>query len=363
MNDLQPIIINLNRRFVRLVGRTLLTLLCLTLIMFILPHTSMVLTPLILGAVMAFMLNPVVLFLESLGPSRTQATAIVMFVITLLFVLLVLLVAPFIVRELQTIREFVSHETPESMALKLKALLTTHLPFLNSPVLARQVMPRLERFVYYLFNRGLALLPNLFSALIITLLIPFMTFFLLKDGRRMKRAFLRAMPNRYFEMSVNLLHKIDNQLGRYLRGQILVSLCVGSLAILALILLDVPYAFIIGIAAGLANMIPYFGPIVGAVPAIILSYASRGTLSAVFEVVVAFALIRMADDFIITPNILGRSVHLHPILVVMVIFIGGEMAGILGLLLCIPVTGAIQVTIRELAWSLKHYRFSSGSGS
>lgn len=360
MKEPRQIVVNLDRRFLSLLGKTALGLTAAGLLLGILPYASMVVTPLILGMLLAFVLNPVVLFLESVGTSRTGATAIVMCLLTLLFVLLLVLVAPLASHEFETIRDFIRHETPESMAVKLKALLLRNLPFLGSPALAKQILPRLERFVYFVLNEGLAMLPNLFSALVMVVLIPFMTFFLLKDGRRMKRAFLRALPNRYFEMSLNLLHKIDRQLGRYIRGQFLVSLGVGSLAVLALTILRVPYAFLIGIAAGLANMIPYFGPIVGAVPAIVLSYVSRGTFSAVLEVVVAFMLIRMADDFILTPNIVGRSVHLHPMLVVMVIFIGGEMAGILGLLLCIPITGIIQVTIRELAWGFKHYRLFGG---
>lgn len=358
MNEPQPIIVNLNRRFTLMIGKTVLMLVCLASLLLILPYASMVITPFILGMLLAFMLNPVVLRLENLGASRTSATAIVMFTLTMMFVLAVLLVAPFIVHELQTIREFISHVTPETMATQMKTLLTKNMPFLKNQFLAKQLMPRLEHLGYTVINEGLALLPNLFSALVMTVLIPFMTFFLLKDGRRMKRTFLRALPNRYFEMSINLLHKIDDQLGRYIRGQFLVSLCVGSLAILAMIILKIPYAFIIGIAAGCANIIPYFGPIVGAVPAIILNYATHGTFASIGEVVAAFILIRMADDFIFTPNILGRSVHLHPMLVIMVIFIGGEIAGILGLLLCIPVTSIIQVTFSELVWGLKHYRFS-----
>lgn len=358
MSDPKPIIVNLHRGFLKRLGLAALALAALVLLLLVLPFASMVVTPLILGFLLALILNPVVLRLESLGTSRTGAVAIVMALLTLLFVLLVLLVAPFVAHEFATIREFIRHETPESMAVKLKALLTRNLPFLNSPALAKQILPRLERLVYTVLNEGLGLLPNLFSALVMVVLIPFMTFFLLKDGRRMKRAFLRALPNRYFEMSVSLLHKIDRQLGRYIRGQFLVSLCVGTLAVLALSVLRVPYAFLIGIVAGVANMIPYFGPIVGAVPAVLLSYFAHGTLTAPLEVIAAFLLIRMTDDFILTPNILGRSVHLHPMLVVMVIFIGGEMAGVLGLLLCIPITGVVQVTIRELAWGLKHYRLS-----
>jgi len=197
---------------------------------------------------------------------------------------------------------------------------------------------------------------TLTSIAISLFLIPFMTFFLLKDGRRLKKSFIQSLPNRYFEMTISLLHKIECQLGSYIRGQMLVSLCIGVLSITALAILGVPYFLIIGAMAGLANMIPYFGPIVGAVPAIILNVIDKGSLSAALVVIMAFLLIRMIDDTLVSPNILGRSLEIHPLLVIIAIFIGGEMFGLMGLLLCIPVTGIIKVTIQELHWSFKHYR-------
>jgi putative permease len=124
----------------------------------------------------------------------------------------------------------------------------------------------------------------------------------------------------------------------------------------------VPYFLIIGAVAGVANMIPYFGPIVGAVPAIILNVIDKGSLSAALVVILAFIVIRLIDDTLVSPNILGRSLEIHPLLVIIAIFIGGEMFGIMGLLLCIPVTGIIKVTIQELIWNFKHYRaFRIGS--
>ena len=217
-------------------------------------------------------------------------------------------------------------------------------------------MGRAEKFLYSLLNQSVRLLPSIVPVVITLVLIPFMTFFLLKDGRRLKKSFIQLLPNRYFEMAVSLFHKIDCQLGSYIRGQMLVSLCIGMLAITALAILQVPYFFLIGTTAGLANMIPYFGPIVGAIPAIILNVIAKGSLGAALPVIIAFLLIRLIDDTLVSPNILGRSLHIHPLLVIMVIFTGGEMFGIMGLLLCIPVTGIIKVTIQELVWNVKHYR-------
>jgi predicted PurR-regulated permease PerM len=98
------------------------------------------------------------------------------------------------------------------------------------------------------------------------------------------------------------------------------------------------------------------------VPAVIINVIDKGSLGAALVVILAFIIIRLIDDTLVSPNILGRSLEIHPLLVIIVIFIGGEMFGIMGLLLCIPVTGIIKVTIQELVWNFRHYRaFRIGS--
>ena len=277
-------------------------------------------------------------------------------ILTLLLAWLMIFLAPFIAHEFKTLSQLVQNETPATLVEKLKTLLHQHLPWLKNPGITDQILARAEKFIYSLLNRSIQLLPSIVPVAIALVLIPFMTFFLLKDGRRLKKSFIQTLPNRYFEMTISLLHKIDCQLGSYIRGQMLVSLCIGILAITALAILDVPYFLLIGTVAGLANMIPYFGPIVGAIPAVILNVIDKGSLSAALVVIAAFLLIRLIDDTLVSPNILGRSLKIHPLLVIIVIFTGGEMFGIMGLLLCIPVTGIIKVTIQELLWNFKHYR-------
>jgi putative permease len=352
----KSIVINLNRSFVFFLVKAAVFILVVLVATWILPYSGMVLTPLILAALLSILLDPLVVMLEGRGLHRTGAVALVMGIITLFVVWLMIFLAPRISHEFRTISQLVKNETPASLMLKIEILLNKHLPLLKNPEIASQVMSRLEKFIYATLNRSIQLIPSLLPLAISLFLIPFMTFFMLKDGRRLKKSFIQTLPNRYFEMTINLIHKIDGQLGSFIRGQMLVSLCIGILSITALAILGVPYFLFIGAAAGVANLIPYFGPIVGAVPAIILNVIDKGSLSAALVVILAFIAIRMIDDTLVSPNILGRSLEIHPLLVIMVIFIGGEMFGIMGLLLCIPVTGIIKVTIQELLWNIKHYR-------
>ncbi len=356
----RSVTIHFDRGFAFFLLKAAAFLLALLALAWVLPHSRIVLTPLILAFILSILLNPLVIVLERWGLSRTVAVLLVLAALTLLLAAVLSFLAPVIAKEFQTLSNLVQNETSASLLERWKAQLYYQLPWLKKSAFAIELMNRAEKFFYSLLNQSYQILPSIIPVMIALVLIPIMTFFLLRDGRMLKKSFIQALPNRYFEMTVSLLHKIDRQLGSYIRGQMLVSLCIGTLAVTALAILQVPYFFLIGCAAGLANMIPYFGPIVGAIPAVILGVISRGTLKAALPIIAAFLLIRLIDDTLVSPNILGRSLKIHPLLVIIAIFIGGNMFGIMGLLLCIPVTGIIKVTIQELAWSFRHYRALRG---
>jgi predicted PurR-regulated permease PerM len=188
--------------------------------------------------------------------------------------------------------------------------------------------------------------------------IPFIIFFLIKDGREMKKRVISLVPNRYFEFSLHLLHRMDLSLGNFLRGQFLDGLIFGVLATAALWLLHVDYFLFIGCFAGFANLIPYVGPIAGAVLAVMVVMVTSGNLTRVLYVLVAFTCIKLVDDSLIQPLTVAKSVKMHPLLVLLVIIIGGHFFGILGMLLAVPFTGFAKVGYEEGAKLLRKYRHS-----
>jgi len=149
---------------------------------------------------------------------------------------------------------------------------------------------------------------------------------------------------------------VELQLGGYIRGQLIDAFLVGLLSILALYLLDVPYYILIGSLAGLANLIPYFGPIVGAVPAVVVSMMHNPSFSIVLWIALAFAIVQLIDNILISPLVVARSVNIHPLVVIVVVLIGERLLGILGMLLAVPVTAIANVIIRETIWIFRNYR-------
>lgn len=330
------------------------TVLAITLIAFLslMPAVQSVLTLVAFAIFLAFILDPVVSAMENRGVNRLLAAALVFVGLGSLVVLLFMVLAPVVSDEVSQLTK--SMEDPNSGSLwdKLKENLGDSVPLLNNPTVDQEIRGKLDEIA----RRSFSVVAGVVPAVISFVMLAFMTFFFVVDARRMKKGVVSWVPNRYFEMSLSILYKINAQLGRYIRGQLLVALIVGTLSVCALKMLDVRYAFFIGAVAGFANMIPYFGPVVGAVPAIVIVFVDTGSVGAVATVAVAFASIQLFENVFVSPFIVSKSVSLHPLTIIVVILIGGQLMGIMGMLLAVPTASIVKVTGQELTWGIKNYR-------
>jgi putative permease len=187
------------------------------------------------------------------------------------------------------------------------------------------------------------------------IIIPFVVFFLLKDGRKIKKLLIEYVPNKYFETSLVLFHKINQQVSNYIRGQLVDNFIVGILAIISLYLLRVNYSFLIGAVLGMVNLIPFVGPLMGLAFGSLLILVDTGSTVDLLKFVGVFACIRVLDDIIIWPLALSKTVHVHPLMVIILIMLGGFFHGILGMLLAVPLYCSIKVTFQILYGGLIEY--------
>lgn len=202
------------------------------------------------------------------------------------------------------------------------------------------------------------LLSGFVSGIMLMVIVPFVAFFFLKEGRRTTRAMVEMVPNAYFEMTLNLVHSINNSIGGYIRGQLLAVSVVASLSVTGLMLLDLPYAIPVGIVAGLANMIPYLGPVIGIASATGVALATGSGAAMLVKVVVLFLCIQIVDNVLVQPIVVARSVDLHPLVVLTVVMIGSELWGMVGMLIAVPVTGILKVSVQRVQEGIRGYRFA-----
>ncbi len=202
------------------------------------------------------------------------------------------------------------------------------------------------------------LLSGFVSGVMLMVIVPFVAFFFLKEGRRITRGLVEMVPNAYFEMTLNLVHSINRSIGGYIRGQLLAVSVVAFLSVTGLMLLDLPYAIPVGVVAGLANVIPYLGPIIGIASATGVALATASGTAMVVKVVVLFLCIQVVDNVLVQPIVVARSVHLHPLVVLTVVMIGSELWGMVGMLIAVPVTGILKVSAQRVSEGIQGYRIT-----
>ncbi len=194
---------------------------------------------------------------------------------------------------------------------------------------------------------------NVFYAVIV---IPFVAFFMLKDGTRIRHSLLHIVPNRYFEITLALVEKVETNIGRYFQGLLIQCVSIATVATILLTVVGLESALAVGIFAGLANTIPYFGPLMGFLAGTIVGIAQTGDFGLVPGVLLAMGLTQIADNVLFQPLIFSRAAQAHPLVILFVVLIGAQLGGIVGMLVAIPVTTIVRVTVQQVLWSLRNYR-------
>jgi len=183
-----------------------------------------------------------------------------------------------------------------------------------------------------------------FSLLLAILIIPFWTFYMLLDSRKLSQTAVRSIPHSIRDDVLKIAALVDGVFASYLRGQLLLGLIIGGSSTIFFGIAGVQFALILGVIAGVFELIPNIGPILGAIPAVLVALVQDPSLALVVAIY-AFA-IQQVENIFISPRVLGNSVQLHPVIVMVALVIGAEIAGVLGLFLAPVTTAALRDLFR-----------------
>lgn len=306
-----------------------------------------VLEPFLLAIVIAYILNPLVVLFERRRVSRGLAILLLYAIFFALVFLAGVWTIPGLVTELQKLGERIPDYTVRAQAF------ITHLHSdyqrVNLPESLRVALDEnimlLQRGLQLLLERVTSTLLGIFSHLFLLLLVPLLVYYFLRDMEHLKRSLVVLFPARYRQRVMVAGSEIDVALGAYLRGVLLISFLVGFLTYLGLRLLGVDFALILGLIYGITNIIPYFGPLIGALPAVIIALLDSPAQA--LKVVVLMVAIQQVDSHLISPQILGRSLGLHPLIVVLALLVGGQLFGLIGLILGVPLAATLRILLRH----------------
>lgn len=308
------------------------------------------LTPFLLAAAFAYVLSPVATFFEAKGFRRLPVI-----VLGYLCALAFTAAAYYAIKPLavEQGRHLLDRAPAYSRALQAYAAVGEASLVRRLPLPARVSRQALDAAVAAALTRLqdapsslLGTLPLLAHAI----LVPFIGFFFLKDSTEGFEALIQAAPSRYVEQALHLAAEIDTALGNYLRGLIVVAVAIGTATFLGLTLLGVENALAIALLCGITSVVPYLGVAIGIVVGGAMAMIQFSSLAAAGKVVLLFVAIRFADEILLQPVIARHSVHLHPMVNLLALVVGGEMFGFLGLVFAVPAACVLKA-VAQVSWS------------
>jgi len=307
------------------------------------------------GAIItAFLFSPIVDWLERWHVPRWAGAFLVMVMIIALIAGALFWLVPLVSSELgQMVR---SMPTVSASLDTLRHELEGLFPMVNWERVLADALSSIEGTA-----RGLmGSIPGIVSGMLMTIyysvIIPFLIFFFLKDGRDILCRFVNLVPNAWFEMAVTTLHQIDIGIGRFLRGIFIENSIIAGLAIIGLTIIGMPSAFFVGLLVGIFNVIPYMGPTIGFIIATVMTLIDPVSNPPLLAVLVVISCVQLADNMLVYPLAIGKSVHMHPVNVIGALLLGGFFLGIFGMLLAVPLATTLVVIYKTFIRAWREYR-------
>lgn len=312
----------------------------------------------VVAVILSYILDPIVNRMQAAGMNRTLAISATLSALILILIWISTNIIPKVANQMMQLAGQLNIENMQNIARQVEDRLTEQFTFLPDGFLQENLTQAFEELIDVgqlpaALSNIIGVFTNIFSAFLV---IPFATFFFLKDGSQIRRNMLQIVPNKYFETTLSLLDKIETRLGIYFRSVLLQSILVAFFSWLFLTFIGLNNALAVGIAIGIANTIPYFGPVIGYILSVIVSIVEVGDFSLVLPCIIAIFLVQLLDNIIFQPLIFSRSADIHPVAILFIILIGAELAGILGMLVAIPIATVIKITINQVRWSLNNYK-------
>ncbi|SHJ49885.1 AI-2E family transporter [Paramaledivibacter caminithermalis] len=345
--------IKLNRKYNLIIILFIIVILLITLMYFFRNIIISILVPILWAIVIAYLINPLVNKLCELKLSRLWSVIIIYIGLILLLFIFSITIIPRITTEIKGFAETLPQYTNEAIKFFNKIYLqylnsVSNLPpeFIGVEVAFSEYLNRIQMYIIDLFKNMTEKGLSIFSNIVGIILVPIYTFYFLKDTSYFKRKVLLSIPRIIRGEVISIFKDINKLLNNFIRGQLIVAAIVGILSIIALLILKVEFALLIGAIAGISNVIPYFGPIMGAIPGVAIALLDK-PIKALW-VIIAFFIIQQIESAIIQPKIVGDSVGLHPVFVIVSLLVGGELFGIAGLLFAVPIAASIRVVLNHI---------------
>lgn len=303
--------------------------------------------PVLIAIFLYYILNPLVELLEKIKIKRILGILLVFLLLAGIIVFTVMEVIPSLVNQLIQL----GHSIPKAIDVISHSLQgLSHEKWIkdvNIEQYLNKIDMSLGKMIQSVINKLTTGVGSIISSVTTTLMTmitaPVMLFYMLKDGHKLIPSIEKYLPNSMRDDISNLLHKMSKTLSSYISGQALECIFVAVMTFIGYKITGVPYAFLFSIIAGATNMIPYLGPYLGLAPAMITSLFIE-PIKAVMCVIVVL-VVQQIDSNIIYPNIIGKSLSIHPMTIIVILLVAGNISGVFGMFLGVPIYAIVKTIV------------------
>lgn len=341
----------------------LLTIFVFTKVSFLLKpigsFIEIILLPMLLTGLLYYLLNPIVDWLEKYKISRTAAISVLFVLIGLLLVWGLAVAIPSIQEQVTSfaqnlpsnIQKIESQVTTLLENEQFEQFRPTALEMLNK--VNDQIVSYAQKFSSSAVNWASSLISTASQIIVAILIMPFILFYLLRDGQNLNHHVTQYLPTKWRSSVSKVLTDVNAQLSNYVRGQVTVAIIVALMFSVMFSLIGLSYPVTLGVMAGFLNLIPYLGSFLAMIPAVILGLIAGPVM--LIKVLIVFMVEQTIEGRFVTPLIIGSSLSIHPITILFVLLTAGQMYGVLGVLLGIPIYASIKVVVKVIFEWYKAY--------
>lgn len=308
--------------------------------------------PFLIALIIAYLLNPMVLKLERRKVPRALSILLFYLGFSVLISTIIVFIIPEIVDNTKDLMNTLPDITSQYQSF-INNLMSTIQSSRWTPEVKSTIFREIQNgvviaqeFIMNCLKKSLAVMIDFVTALFDVVLAMIIAYYFIKDAEFFKSSFLYIVPKKWRNGIVSTGRDINIILSNFIKGQLLTALIVGTMEWIGLSFVNVKYPLVLGIIGGLANIIPYFGPIIGAVPAIAVAII-ESPIKALWTAIV-FIIVQQIDNAFISPKIIEGKLGLHPVSTILAVLVGGEFFGIPGMLVSVPILAIIKIIIKRI---------------
>ncbi|GIP54761.1 MULTISPECIES: AI-2E family transporter [Paenibacillus] len=311
-----------------------------------------VLFPILLTGAIYYLLNPLVDWLERKGIPRVYTIVALYLLIVGIITIVIISVVPIVQRQ---ITELIDNFPKYSYEVQLQFESVIGSNFFHQVQESTGFNP--TKLGETISEQATTILDNAWSGIggflgalkdiiLAVVTVPFILFYLLKDGKKLPGFILRYVPVRFRNQTNRVMSEMNGQISSYIRGQIIVSFCIGILLYIGFLIIGMDYSLVLAIIASFTSIVPYLGPAIAITPALIIAIVTSPFM--LLKLIIVWTVVQLIEGKFISPQIMGKTLRIHPITIIFVILTAGNLFGVLGIILAVPGYAVLKVVITHL---------------